>query len=124
MAIDFNDLLGTLRADGKLILSRLVKASPGKKIVTDVQDSANTVTLAVEDETGAASNVAIPKTTTGNIGLADSTDDGLMSAAGFNKLAGIEDGATAVNGFRDMRRMTRYRTASRGMRRCRRQSTG
>ena len=37
MTVDFTDLLGSLRADGKLILSNLIKASAGKKFVVDVR---------------------------------------------------------------------------------------
>ena len=38
--IDFQQLLGSLRADGKLILTTVIKAAAGKRFVTDARDSA------------------------------------------------------------------------------------
>ena len=61
MPIDFNDLIDTLRSDGKLLISSLVKAATGKKIVTDVAEDTNDVTIELEDDTGTASSVTIPK---------------------------------------------------------------
>ena len=49
--IDFQELLGSLRADGKLILSTLIKAAAGRKFVTDARDSANSE-IDLENETG------------------------------------------------------------------------
>ena len=102
MPIDFNDLLDTLRADGKLILSRLVKASPGKKIPTNVTDGTNNVVLEVEDEVGTSSTVTIPKSAAGNIPDASDTEDGLMVSADKVKLDGIEEEATKTETFADL----------------------
>ena len=61
MPVDFTDFLRSLRADGKLIVSSVIKAAAGKRIVTDVQEDTNNVTIEREDETGGVSNVVISK---------------------------------------------------------------
>ena len=61
MAIDFQDLLGSLRADGKLILTTLIKAAAGKKFVVDVRDTTNSLDVDLEDEAGVVETVSIPK---------------------------------------------------------------
>ena len=59
--IDFQELLGSTRADGKLILSNLIKAFVGRKVVQDVRDSTNAVEIDLEDEVGDVATVSIPK---------------------------------------------------------------
>ena len=59
--IDFQELLGSLRADGKLILSKLIKASPGRKVVQDARDNPNVLEIDLEDEAGDVATVSIPK---------------------------------------------------------------
>ena len=61
MPVDFTDFLRSLRADGKLIVSSVIKAAAGKRIVTDVSETANDVTIEREDETGSVSQVVISK---------------------------------------------------------------
>ena len=61
MAIEFQDLLGSLRGDGKLILTNLIKAAAGKKFVVDVRDSTNSLDVDLEDALGAVETVSIPK---------------------------------------------------------------
>ena len=59
--IDFAGLLRSLRGDGKLIVSNVIKAAPGKKVLTDARDSTNALEVDLENEDGAASTVVIPK---------------------------------------------------------------
>ena len=59
--IDFQELLGSLRADGKLILTTLIKAAAGKKFVVDARDSTNALDFDLEDENGTVATVSIPK---------------------------------------------------------------
>ena len=61
MPIDFPDLLRSTLLSGKLILSKAIKASPGKKVVQDVRDTTNQVEIDLEDETGDISTAVIPK---------------------------------------------------------------
>ena len=61
MTIDFSDLLGSLRSDGKLIISSVIKAAAGKKVVQDVREDANAVEIDLEDEVGAISTATIQK---------------------------------------------------------------
>ena len=59
--IDFQQLLGSLRADGKLILSKLILASAGKKVVQDVRDSPNSLEIDLENDAQEIETVVIPK---------------------------------------------------------------
>ena len=61
MPIDFPDLLRSTLLSGKLILSKAIKASPGKKVVQDVRDTTNQVEIDLEDDTGTISTATIPK---------------------------------------------------------------
>ena len=69
MVVRFTDLLGSLRSDGKLIISTVIRAAMGKKIVQDVRDSADSVEFDLEDASGARTVATIPKT--GGVGGAD-----------------------------------------------------
>ena len=59
--IDFQQLLGSLRADGKLVLTTLIKAAGGKKFVVDARDTPNALDFDLEDENGIVETVSIPK---------------------------------------------------------------
>ena len=59
--IDFQQLLGSLRADGKLILTTLIKAAAGKKFVVDARDSPNALDFDLENDAGIVETVSIPK---------------------------------------------------------------
>ena len=61
MAIDFPDFLQSTLLSGKLILSKVIQPSPGKKVVQDVRDTTNQVEIDLEDETGDISIAVIPK---------------------------------------------------------------
>ena len=95
MPIDFITRLRSLAADGKLFASNYIAAAAGKKIVTDVAEDANNVTLTVENETQQSSAVTIPKNAAGSIPDASDTEDGLMVSADKVKLDGIPDDAEA-----------------------------
>ena len=87
--INFPNKLGSDRADGKLIDTDLIAASPGQVFVTGVREDAHTVTISLVDEVGAASNIVIPKMPAGNIPVATQDDNGLMSSEDKTKLDGI-----------------------------------
>ena len=61
MPIDFTDLLRSLRSDGKLFVSTVIKAAAGKKILTDARDGANSLEIDLENDAGVAETVVIPK---------------------------------------------------------------
>ena len=61
MTIDFQQLLGSLRADGKLILSTVIKAAAGKKIVIDARDSPGSLDMMLRMTLGDVTTIAIPK---------------------------------------------------------------
>ena len=61
MTIDFQQLLGSLRADGKLILTTAIKAAAGKRFVIDARDSPGSLDIDVEDDSGDVETIAIPK---------------------------------------------------------------
>ena len=61
MAISFTDLLESLRADGKLIVSTVIKAAAGRKILTNAVDSPSSLDIDLEDANGDIETVSIPK---------------------------------------------------------------
>ena len=85
MPVDFVTRLRSLAADGKLIASNFIAAAAGKKIVQDVSEDANNVTLTLENETQQTSTVTIPKNAAGSIPDASDTEDGLMVFCGLRK---------------------------------------
>ena len=61
MPIDFPDFLQSTLLSGKLILSRAIAASQGKKVVQDARDSANSLEIDLENDAGEVETVVIPK---------------------------------------------------------------
>ena len=61
MPIDFTDFLRSLRSDGKLFVSTVIKAAAGKKILTDARDGANSLEIDLENDAGEIETVVIPK---------------------------------------------------------------
>ena len=61
MPIDFTDFLRSLRSDGKLFVSTVIKAAAGKKILTDARDTVTATEIDLEDEAGVPSTIRIPK---------------------------------------------------------------
>ena len=61
MAISFTDFLESLRADGKLIVSTVIKAAAGRKILTNAVDSPSSLDIDLEDANGDIETVSIPK---------------------------------------------------------------
>ena len=83
--IDFQQLLGSLRADGKLILTTVIKAAAGKRFVTDARDTPSSLDVDLEDEAGVVETVSIPK---------GSAVDATARAAAAAAQAEIEDHET------------------------------
>ena len=61
MAISFTDFLESLRADGKLIVSTVIKAAAGRRILTNAVDSPSSLDIDLEDANGDIETVSIPK---------------------------------------------------------------
>ena len=84
MPIDFSDFLQSIRDDGKLIISTVIRAATGKKIVQDVRDTAGSIEFDLEDASGARTTATISKTGGGGggEGMATPLSDDVPAAAG------------------------------------------